>query len=1122
MPLIDQDENALLNAPAGYGRNPEEAPPRHVPSILETLGAAWRTENELGSFMNREAGLPSQINKTVRGFDPFKFIPDDKRLHAQRYSYANNEAEVQALTRQIDREQADRRTLQQSGLLGVASNVAVGLVSPINFIPLGGTLWRTYRTGGSLLKGALLSAAVAAEAMTVQEAALQSTQVTRTLEESALNIGGAALLGGVVGGVGSKWAAALEARGGKSFDEFAGALEGQLNIPRAGRYGSAELAETKSALDAAAGRVEELKSHGAKAEDSDYIDALLRQEEARANWERVSASPHEVDLLEPGSYEVPESVLKAEMEGDTGATARWLEDEIAAAEADAEVVYSGPGRDALNLDERIKDHDVIKRIPLLNQQDPLIRTMLSESIETRKVVQRLAETPLKYEKNALGIATELPVEATIKQSKAPLAQALKHLDDKFVEYRTQRAAGAGDKLRLDVGDALGFRGQESLSFDDFKRAVGQAMRRVDTHEIPQVAEAARFFRKSVFDPLKDKAVQLELLPPDLEVNTALSYLTRVWNVEKIVAQRDEFFRRNLDWLRQKELDKPVAMRRPDDELEDIVDQIIDRILGTPEGRLPYDLLDDTVDKADMLKLKKGGKRGVAGPMNTRVYDIPDGMVEDFLESDIEYVAKLYERSMAPDLALVERFGSLDLEPEIQAIRRDYADKARFAEKDADRVRIKKQMDADIRDIAAIRDRLRGTYGMPADPSSTFVRTGRVLRSMNFLSLMGGVTLSSIADVARPMMVHGLRRYLNDGLLPLMADFKGFRAAAEEVKLAGTALDMMLDSRMMSVNELADDFGRGSKLERVLGGASTGYGRITGIAQWTSFMKQYSGMMTQSRMLDAALRVQEGTVRKKELSNLAASYINKDMALRIAEQFNRHGDAEGLVKLPNTARWDDREAVKVFRAALAKDVDRIIVTPGVGDKPLWLSSEWGKLLGQFKSFFISASQRVALSGLQERDLGVLNGTVFAVGLGTLSAMMQDKIRSTAPGYKPISKSPEDLILEGVDRAGIGGWLFEMNSMAEKLTRGKFGLSALTGKEQMSRYQSRNVLDSLIGPSGGRLEDAARLSGAAATGDWSQGDVRAVRRVLPLQNLFYMRWLFDSAERGLSESLGVQAD
>jgi hypothetical protein len=117
-------------------------------------------------------------------------------------------------------------------------------------------------------------------------------------------------------------------------------------------------------------------------------------------------------------------------------------------------------------------------------------------------------------------------------------------------------------------------------------------------------------------------------------------------------------------------------------------------------------------------------------------------------------------------------------------------------------------------------------------------------------------------------------------------------------------------------------------------------------------------------------------------------------------------------------------------------------------------------------------------------------------------------------------PNQLILEGIDRSGLTAWLFDANNIVEKMTRGNVGISAVVGDEQLSRFASRNAFGAVAGPSLGRVQDVMQIVGSSASSDWRESDTRAVRRVLPFQNLFYLRGLFDQVEEASNDVLGVQ--
>jgi hypothetical protein len=86
--------------------------------------------------------------------------------------------------------------------------------------------------------------------------------------------------------------------------------------------------------------------------------------------------------------------------------------------------------------------------------------------------------------------------------------------------------------------------------------------------------------------------------------------------------------------------------------------------------------------------------------------------------------------------------------------------------------------------------------------------------------------------------------------------------------------------------------------------------------------------------------------------------------------------------------------------------------------------------------------------------------------------------------------------------------------------------------MSRYASRNILGQLLGPSGGIIQDAgstARLGSnivARTLGDDDaevyRSDIRAARRLLPFQNLWFLRDLIDRMEDGVGDALDAEGE
>ncbi|MCH7706315.1 MAG: hypothetical protein IIB33_04640 [Chloroflexi bacterium] len=98
----------------------------------------------------------------------------------------------------------------------------------------------------------------------------------------------------------------------------------------------------------------------------------------------------------------------------------------------------------------------------------------------------------------------------------------------------------------------------------------------------------------------------------------------------------------------------MASKLDPDTARHIAEATIENIRHVPSGLIPRKI----VPKAAALK--------------SRELAIPDVLIEEFLEHDIEMVSHHYVRTMAPELELVERFGRKDLADQLDEISAEYA------------------------------------------------------------------------------------------------------------------------------------------------------------------------------------------------------------------------------------------------------------------------------------------------------------------------------------------------------------------------------------------------------------------------------------------------------------------
>lgn len=954
MPIVKRSESGLLKVNSDDLPELAEtvAESYNTPNAGDVFGAAFRKENSLVSAFANEASVRGS-NKPDAGYDVMTDI-QGYEFFAEEFINSNSREQTGTIKAQIDRELKDSAIIDQAGPLGFAAQMAAGVTDPAFLI--GMFTGAPFLTKSKSITGAVVKTGVASGVAEVPaEIIKQSTQKTRTVEEAMFNIGGATLLGGILGG-------------------------------------------TVKGI-----------SKGSQARLAKQADTL------------IDDSPPVVTV--PG-----DEVMKA------------------STDPTLELVNAG----------KIEQWGV----------SPLVRTQTSNSEVTKRVASEMMETPLITKGNVEGL-TAVPeggaVETRVKLWDAPLADHL----------TTTRQSYLGYRKRVPKKDG-------AISFREFREEVGVAMRRGDKSDIPEATAVAKNARSKIFNPLKDEAIAAKLLPEDVSVDTAVSYLTRVYKTPKIIAKRDEWNEIIDGWL------KSEHGEIGGDELIRVRNSVTNTIMGTASGRTPYDI----------IPLGRG-------PLKERTFNIPDGLIEDFLESDIDLVSRQYLRTMAPDVELTKRFGRADLEDQIAEIVESYNQKLDEATTEKSRRALSNRRDADIRDIEAMRDRIRGTYRTPEDPNSFFIRANRALRDINFLRMLGGMTLSAIPDLARPVAVNGLRPVAK-GLASLATSPKRFNMARLEAKKAAVGLDMVLNSRASSLAEITDVYARGTSAERSLRAASDVFAKVTLMSPWNAALKQFSGVVTSDNILTQALKSADGSINKKWAKRLAASGIDAPLAKRIAAEFAEHGD-DGTIKLAQADKWTDEGAMESFRAAVLKEVDRTIVTPGKGEAPLWTSSETGKLIFQFKTFASSAHHKILLAELQHRDMQALNGFLMSVALGSLTYGLKEFVAG-----REVSTEPQKLIVESLDRSGAFGYLWDLNNIAEKATRGTVGVNPLFGASPMSRYASRNVTGALLGPSLGTAEDIIQTTGAATSGDFRRADLRRLRKLMPGQNLFYMRRILNELE------------
>ncbi|WP_407220895.1 hypothetical protein [Enterobacter sp. CPE_E1214] len=684
---------------------------------------------------------------------------------------------------------------------------------------------------------------------------------------------------------------------------------------------------------------------------------------------------------------------------------------------------------------------------------PLTRAMTSPSRSTRLAALELAENNFTLRGNERGYATPVAAETRVRSWRREEAAVVVTNKQAYTKYKS------------DGGD---------LNYTAFREEVGDAMRNGDIHANPVVQDAAKALRM-VVDRVKIAQQKLGLLPPDDELKALgqTSYFPRVYRVGKIVNERDKFRDILVSWWAR----GAQGMSKEDAEIA--ADATINKIVG---ARIPQDFV-------NVFTVK------VPGSSKSRTLNLPDSMMREYLESDSNYVLQRHIRESAPDIELTRTFGERTMEKQLKNIQDEYDELMRATP--ADQAKLAKARESDIRDITAMRDRLVGTYKMPDDPGSFFVRAGRALRNVNFVTKLGGMTVSAIPDLARGVMVQGFSRTMK-GYGALISRSPALNASKAEMDKMAVGLETVLNTRSRLMADLVDSSTRTNAVEAGLDRVTDVFGKLTLMGQFNDVNKAINGMITSDGIL-------AGAFPGLRLTKLG---INDNMAARIRSEFEKHGEVIDGWHIGNFEKWDDQHVAGIFQSAVLKDTNNIIITPGVGDTPLWASTPIGRSIFQFRSFTTASYNRATIGGLSEGTAQFYYGAAFQIGLGALTYAL----KQSANG-KEVDWSPQKLAIEGIDRSGILGPLMEYNNMAEKATGGMVGLGALLGTGTQSRYASRGFIGSALGPTFGLLDTITDVTAGVLNGDAGDRVLHNVRTLLPGNNLFWIAPLINQVDPGM---------
>lgn len=791
---------------------------------------------------------------------------------------------------------------------------------------------------------------------------------------------------------------------------------------------------------------------------------------------------------------------------------------------------------------------------------PKLRAMMSDLDSVRMVTMTLFDNNLHVEGQGQGVVNFHSIEDKIGSKWGfvevkILRELQKGWGEDWAIHRGpgtkarstmlgQRVAGLGQM-------AFSATGKQGLTYTYWLKRLTRALRNdgVDLEadgiaKMPGVERVAKMIRKELLDPALQEMVQLGMLKKGLRREFSDSYFTRVWNVEHMTANEAQWIQMATAFLvRDASLTHGAASKK--------AAAMFEAITAGPEGRL---------SEADFhgRRQRTAQERSVYGKDS-------EWSDSGFLIDDADIVLRYWFRTVPADIELA-RLDTFFTPARVRAhprwkpdpqLRRTLVVAKRHAldqiqretvDGTPERARMMAQLAkffgtaAQPGDLHRFVQLTRRTYGMPADPSAPLYRMSVVARGFNALTDMGAFGLSQLPDIARPVMVLGIRRVYGTGIRTFFTELQTMKVNREEADLAGAVSDWWTNRRTLEMLDLGQGYGHASMGERMLRKAVDEYAIWSGLVHINMHLKRWSAAMQSQLIIDHARLAAEGlhwdgrAASAKEVftakAELARAKISEPMAQRIWAQV-ANNPTSGRLRTVGTEAWSDMGAKEIFRASLRSAVDSTINTPKLGERPFFMSRELGRNIFQYRSFALSSIAQTLVPGLQAPGFDWLIGAGMAVGMGGLSIYM----KALAGGWPMPDLSTEEglnhFIRSAVDRSGIAGVYGDMNNWLGFVTRGEVAVGrAFNDRADPSfRFSNRDIVTETLGPTASNLKDfgkaASGLLNAAIYGE--QPPTRAynaLRNITPLNNHFLLnrtvfRPFYENFERqvrrGLAEEL-----
>lgn len=492
----------------------------------------------------------------------------------------------------------------------------------------------------------------------------------------------------------------------------------------------------------------------------------------------------------------------------------------------------------------------------------------------------------------------------------------------------------------------------------------------------------------------------------------------------------------------------------------------------------------------------------------------------------------------------------------------------------------KVKDQAVEDLDIVHQRIFNTWQRVPE-NRLWSASVNLVRNYNFSTNMGGVTFSSLPDIAMGLFVAGPGPYLaatyKYGLYKMKRLITNMppeeRYWVQDLiyaqELVGTNMKGRAGSIASVQAEMAGkrSYSKTDRIEQTTEAIANATTNLILLNRWNGFWKSVNSLAAASRIARIADDLSKGKSIDRFWANRRGDrrFIDhmrlSDKDLRDIHKLNTkfgsvyENDMGGRFYHTKAEDWSETTGVSLRRAAELRSKmtasvttagDLGIITPGAGNVPGMADKTiFARVMLQFKKFFIVATEQLLIPLAQRMGSFDLTAYGTAAGLmvaGTMVTAGKDAMRGretfphiSGTGGRARGSTKEQyyenvakVAMNAVDRSGAMAILSEPWGMLESTTYPPSDIltQAITGSgtgEGLSRSKQRGWVEQMMGPTVGKLHEAWWM-GNEALKIMVGGDPLAAkhlsrgRRFVPWQNVLPFTLLVDT---GLSMAAAAKA-